>query len=339
MKVAIQVILFHSSKHLAPLLESLKTQTFRDFEIYFQDNSTDADEAARCRGLITSSGLPATLTIAEKNTGFTAHNDLFAQSSAPFVFVLNDDTILDVHCLGELVKTMESDEMIASVTPLIFRATRGTLHAPSISDDLEVDTAGHEYRLLSDIRDLGSGQKWGSVKDELGRSGEVFGVAGTAALYRRSAVLAVSPDATLYDPTFFMYKEDVDLDIRLRRGGWKAWRASDAIVFHARSIAGKPSVTWSRLALERSRPARLRRWSYRNTHHLYTYHWSPSIGVKDLVVGFLFEVMRSAGVFVASPVVWFAAVGDLLHDLPAAYRRRKKMEVIGLKHMRFTNLV
>ncbi|MCK9360613.1 glycosyltransferase family 2 protein [Patescibacteria group bacterium] len=339
MKVAIQVILYHSSKHLAPLLESLKAQTFRDFEIYFQENSLDADEAARCRDLITSSGLPATFSISKTNTGFTAHNELFAQSTAPGVFVLNDDTILDPECLGHLVKTMESDETIASVTPLIFRVPRGTMRAPSVTDELEVDTAGHEYRLLSDIRDIGSGRKWGSVKSELARSGEVFGVAGTAALYRRSAVLAVSPDATLYDPTFFMYKEDVDLDLRLRRGGWKTWRASDAIVFHARSISGKPSLTLSRLAQERSRPPRLRRWTYRNTHHLYTYHWSPAIGAKDLFFGFFFEVMRSLGVFVASPAVWFGGVSDLLHALPAAYRRRKKMEAMGLKHIRFIDLV
>ncbi|MCC6563401.1 glycosyltransferase family 2 protein [Candidatus Uhrbacteria bacterium] len=339
MKVAIQVVLFHSSKHLAPLLESVKAQTFRDFEIYFQENSLDADEAARCRDLIASSGLPATLTISKINTGFTAHNELFAQSSAPFVFVLNDDTILDPACLESLVKAMESDEMIASVTPLIFRVPRGTSSAPPITDDLEVDTAGHEYRLLSDIRDLGSGQKWGSVKGDFSRSGEVFGVSGTAALYRRSAVLAVSPDATLYDPTFFMYKEDVDLDLRLRRGGWKAWRSSDAIVFHARSISGKPSLTLSRLAMERSRPPRLRRWTYRNTHHLYTYHWSPKIGAKDLFFGFFFEVMRSLGVFAASPAVWFGGASDLLRALPAAYRRRKKMEAMGLKHIRFTNLV
>lgn len=339
MKVAIQVLLYHSSKHLEPLLESLKAQTFRDFEIFFQENSVDAAEAARCHDLIAASGLQSTFTISNKNTGFTAHNDLFAQSNAPLVFVLNDDTLLAPECLAELVKVMESDPMIASVTPLIFRVERGTKRAPSITDDLLVDTAGHEYRLLSDIRDLGSGQEWGKVKSEFGTSSSVFGVSGTAALYRRSAVLSVSPDATLYDPTFFMYKEDVDLDLRLRRGGFKAWRAAEAIVFHARTIGGKPSMSLSRLALERSRPARLRRWSYRNQHHIYTYHWSLKIGAKDLVVGFLFEFTRSLGVFVASPLVWFGAVADLARDLPAAYRRRKKMEAMGLKYARFIDSV
>lgn len=339
MKVAIQVILYRSSRHLAPLLESLKTQTFRDFSLYFQENSLNAEEAAACREMIVASGLPATFTVGAKNTGFTAHNDLFVQSSAPFVFVLNDDTILDPYCLERLVQAMESDAKVAAVTPLLFRVLRGTQVAPSIDDDLIVDTAGHEYRLFSDIRDIASGKKWGSVKTELSRSGEVFGVAGTAALYRRSAVLAVSPDAMLYDPTFFMYKEDVDLDLRLRRGGWKAWRSSEAVVFHARSIAGNPSVSLSRLALERARPPLLRRWSYRNTHHLYIYHWSLALGVKDLFFGFLFEVARSVGVFVASPLVWFGAMSDIVRGFPAAYRRRKQMEAMGLKQIRFTNFV
>lgn len=337
MKVAIQIILFHSSKHLAPLLESLKVQTFRGHAIFFHDNSMDAEESERSRALIALSGLPVTFTIGEKNTGYTAHNALLEQSDAPLVFVLNDDTILDRACLERLVAAMESDPKLAAVTPLVFRAPRGARHAPSITEATIVDTAGHEYRLLSDIRDIASGRPWGEVRGELSRSGEVFGVAGTAALYRRSAVLAVSPDATLYDPTFFMYKEDVDLDIRFRRGGWKAWRASDAIVFHARSVAGTPELNLSRLKSERARSPILRRWSYLNTHRIYTYHWSPRIGAKDIVFGLLFEVLRSLGVFVASPLVWIRAFSDIVRVFPQTYRRRKKMEQIGLPYIKMTS--
>lgn len=333
--IAIQVVLFHSSKHLVPLLESLKAQTFQDFELFFHDNSCDAAESERSRSLITASGLQSRITISEKNIGFTAHNNLFAQHDTPFVFVLNDDTIFDPPCLAHLVAAMESDSKVASVTPLIFRMPRGTSTRPSVTDDLVVDTAGHEYRLHSDIRDIGSGRTWGEVKQDLAKSGEVFGVSGTAALYRRSAVLAVSPDATLYDLTFFMYKEDVDLDMRLKRGGWKAWRASDAVVFHSRTMFGVPSVSLSRLQQERSRPAALRRWSYLNTHRIYTYHWSLKLGLRDVIFGLLFECLRTLGTFVASPSVWFFATRDCFVGLPVAWHRRKKMEAIGLKHIRF----
>ncbi|MEI7512854.1 MAG: glycosyltransferase [Candidatus Uhrbacteria bacterium] len=335
MKVAIQVVLYKSSSFLAPLLESLKAQTYNDFELYFFDNSVDAAESARSQSIISSLVPHFTFLSSNKNIGFTAHNELFAQHDAPLVFVLNDDTLLEPHCLERLVAMMESEQRMASVTPLIFRVPRGTSARPVVSDELIVDSAGHEYRYLSDIRDIGSGRVWGEVKDELAKSGPVFGVAGTAALYRRKAVLAVSPDGTLFDPTFFMYKEDVDLDLRFRRGGWKSWRASSAVLFHARSIAGTPSVSLSRLAQERARSPILRRWSYRNTHCLYTYHWSLKLGFRDVVFGLGFELMRSLGVFVASPKVWFGAMLDVARGLPASYRRRKKMEQMGLKYVRF----
>jgi len=334
-RVAIQIITYKSSEFLAPLLKSIKEQSFNDYEVLMYENSADTEEAKRVKDLIDASGLQVAFTVGEKNIGFTAHNFMFAQSDAPLVFVLNDDTLLDPLCLERMVAMLESDPKVAAVTPLIFRVPRGTSERPAISDALTVDTAGHEYRLLSDIRDLGSGKSWGEVKEDLAKSGQVFGVSGTAALYRRKSVLAVSPDATLFDPTFFMYKEDVDLDLRLRRGGWRAWRASSAIVFHGRGVAGTPSFSISRLQQERLRSPLIRKWTYRNTHHLYTYHWSLKLGFRDVVFGFLFEIGRTLGVFVASPSVWFGAASMIIRDFPVAWRRRQKMEQIGLKHVRF----
>lgn len=35
-----------------------------------------------------------------------------------------------------------------------------------------------------------------------------------------------------YDPAFFMYHEDVDLNIRIRRAGWETWYLPQAVVVH-----------------------------------------------------------------------------------------------------------
>ena len=69
---------------------------------------------------------------------------------------------------------------------------------------------------------------------------EVFGVSAAAALYRRSALDAVSSDGQAFDEAFFMYKEDVDLAWRLRRAGYAACVASEAVAYHGRTAAGRP---------------------------------------------------------------------------------------------------
>ena len=50
---------------------------------------------------------------------------------------------------------------------------------------------------------------------------EVAGVSATAALYRRDALMRVSPLGEVFEPSFFAYYEDVDLSLRLARAGWR----------------------------------------------------------------------------------------------------------------------
>jgi len=58
--------------------------------------------------------------------------------------------------------------------------------------------------------------------------GEVFGACAGAALYRRSAVLALGG----FDERYFAYLEDVDLALRLRLAGWRC-RYEPAVAWHA----------------------------------------------------------------------------------------------------------
>ena len=57
---------------------------------------------------------------------------------------------------------------------------------------------------------------------------EVEQVAGAAVVIRREAWQQVGG----FDPAFFMYFEDTDLCIRLRKAGWSIWFLPDARVHH-----------------------------------------------------------------------------------------------------------
>jgi N-acetylglucosaminyl-diphospho-decaprenol L-rhamnosyltransferase len=53
---------------------------------------------------------------------------------------------------------------------------------------------------------------------------------------RMSALRGELPN--VFDESFFMYKEDIDLSLRLRKKGWKLLYAPTVEAFHARGWAG-----------------------------------------------------------------------------------------------------
>jgi len=58
-------------------------------------------------------------------------------------------------------------------------------------------------------------------------------------MYRVFAVKRASLDGTLFDPYFFMYKEDVELAFRLNAAGYVAAIVGDAVAYHRRSYGTK----------------------------------------------------------------------------------------------------
>lgn len=304
MQLAIQVVLYKSSNDLPKLLESLKQQTFQDWKLFCFENSCNPVEQAASEEILRASGLSYQLTISASNIGFTAHNSLYKQHNAPFVLVLNDDAFLDPNYLSILMNDMAAKPHCASAVGLIFRL------------DDKVDTAGLDYRALGHVVDI----------HQKSEAGIIFGISGAIALYRRAAIDAVSPDATLFDPTFFMYKEDVDLAIRLKRGGWSAWFNPTAIAWHERAIKEEGRGLLARLKAERKRPPYLRKMSYRNQWMIYIYHFSYKNGLGDILKTFVHQFLRDALTILASPMVFILAWIDIVTSLPQALKRRARLE-------------
>lgn len=288
MKLAIQIILYHSSKRLAPLLESLKAQAFQDFEVWFLDNSENRDEAELSRAQIESSGLRHRLIVNETNTGFAGgHQAMFLAHDAPFILLLNDDAQLDERYLERVMRRIESDPKIGSVTGLVLR-----------SDGETVDSTGLEYRCLAQIVDRYAGEKRELIHARL-HAGEVFGVSGAVGLYRRSAV---EQAGGLFDPKWFMYKEDVDLALRLRKAGFIAWFEPNALAWHERGVKAGSSHA--------KRPAILRKSSYVNQWRIYRRHWKGASNADKLrSVGF--EFLRSMHLLFTAPGIFFQAWYDI----------------------------
>jgi GT2 family glycosyltransferase len=158
-------------------------------------------------------GVPGVELIAnEFNAGFAAGNNVaiarLLEDGAEFVWVLNNDTIVERTTLGNLLSVASAAPRVAAVGSVIY--------------DMEVPE-----RVIT--WGGGSVGRWtGRTRDARSRSDRVDYVTGASMLLRSEALREVG----LFDTRYFFTWEDVDLCTRLRRHGWRIAIADDARVWH-----------------------------------------------------------------------------------------------------------
>lgn len=269
MKLSVQLVTWNGEQYLPKLFESLKKQTFQDWELLIWDNGSsdrtlkiiDSQVVIPAKvGIQGQSGLPIRyLLTKDRNFGFAAaHNALFKQSSYKYVLLLNQDMVLETDVFEKLVGYLEKNDSVASVAPRLM----------SYTDSDVIDSLGLKIRGSRQAIDQFAGFSWKETKQLLAaESLLVFGVSAALAIYRRAAIAKIGDK--LFDETYFSYKEDVDLAWRLRRAGYSSSVLFDAVAFHNRSAKnlGDGGVATTLQNKKKQSPL-IRYYSYKN--HLAT---------------------------------------------------------------------
>lgn len=245
-------------------IEAVLASEFVDFELTYMENYNPASASLvnQVRGHF---GTDSRLLIVEtdSNLGFAGgHNRFFAETDTKLLMVLNPDAILHPEFLTHIVKPFV-DPRVGAVT--------GKMIKPSPNSDGArlLDGTGI---ILSHSR---RGRERGQLEVDHGQYDDqprVFGVSGTAAVYRKSALELVKlGDSEYFDADFFAYWEDLDLSWRLRLAGYECVYVPEAIVEHGRAVgASKGGILNFRefVRHHRSFSLQVRKWSWRN--HLFT---------------------------------------------------------------------
>ncbi|MHB8509954.1 MAG: glycosyltransferase family 2 protein [Candidatus Dormibacteria bacterium] len=168
----------------------------------------------------------------DHNTGFAAAANVGAgMATTDYVALLNYDVVLDPGYLSSCVAALDSNPGAGSAQGLLLRPGR-----------LLLDSAGHTVSRGRWVRNRGENQPLGSPAAWAPAS--VFGVTGAAAVYRRAMLEEVSSvTGHLFDPAFFAYLEDVDLDHRAAWLGWSALVVEGAVAEHVHSGSGARGST------------------------------------------------------------------------------------------------
>jgi GT2 family glycosyltransferase len=223
-RVTVIVATYNGLRYLVPCLHALETQTFREFTvIVVDDGSSDGTLAVVRRDF------PAVVVVRFPTNGglARAHNAAIAASNGELIVLLNNDTEPEPHWLERLIAAADvCPDAWAVACKLRLWDRRDRLHA-----------AGDGFGNDGVPRNLGVWERDDGQWDD-GRW--LWGPQGGAALYRRSALRALSSDALgdPFDASFFMYCEDVDLNWRAKLAGYRTAFAPDAVVYHHLSATG-----------------------------------------------------------------------------------------------------
>jgi GT2 family glycosyltransferase len=269
-KLTINLVTYNGAKYIPFLFDSLKKQTYKDWAINVIDNNSQ-DSAIKLLKkelnnlMVQNNTVEKTKLIEKKeNIGFTvAHNELFQKSESKYFLILNQDTYLQPDCLEKMVKFLDKNKEVFVVSPRLMKwdFTKGINGFTNI-----IDSLGLKVLRSRRVVEIGAGDVWNDKNKE----SEVFGVSGTCAMFRKSAIEEVLyKNNELFDSSYFMYKEDVDLAYRLQQRDSKVFVLSDAVCYHDRSgKAGKNLSDKTAIKNKKSQSELIKYYSYKN--HLAT---------------------------------------------------------------------
>jgi len=213
-KVAVLVLNYNGKIHLKECFESLKEQTYENYEVYLVDNASSDDSIEYTKRLF-----PWVKIIAfNRNWGFAeGYNRAIKLMKTNLIALLNNDTKVDKKWLEELVKAIVKDNKIIAVGSkiLLYEDPRIINHAGA-----KITPIGGGFDIGFLRCDKGKGESY--------RSKYVGAVCGAAMLVRRDLFLKIGG----FDKHFFAYFEDTDFCWRAWLLGYKVLFVPSSIVYH-----------------------------------------------------------------------------------------------------------
>lgn len=225
-KITVVIPNYNGIDYLGKCLKSLYRQEVGTppFEVLIVDNASGDGSIERAKGLVKrlekqtefhTSITAVRFLCLESNTGFChAVNVGIENSQAPYVILLNNDTMVKPGYVKALYRTMERHPRAFSVSAKMLMWDR-----PDLLDD-----AGDLYNVLGWAYAPGKGKR----AEAYNRTRRVFAACAGAAIYRRSILKEIG----LFDEQHFAYLEDVDIGYRAQIFGYENLYEPRAQVLH-----------------------------------------------------------------------------------------------------------
>jgi GT2 family glycosyltransferase len=217
------IVLNHNGLvHLGECLGSLRATDYGNFRVAIVDNASTDGSRDYVRAKFPKVEIVEN-KINEQFAGGMNRGIAYARAKgAEYIALLNNDLIVERSWLGEMVRAMRSDPRAGAVAArLMYYQNRRIMNGIGV----EVTRLGYAI-------DRGQGELFA---EKYRIPGEVLAFSGGACLLNAKAIAEVG----VFDRSFIIYMEDVDLSFRMRGAGWKVLAAPAAVVYHKHSATMK----------------------------------------------------------------------------------------------------
>lgn len=247
-EIAVIVVNYRTADLAIAAVESVRARDHgrRHVTVHLVDNASPGDDAREFVRTHSERGWgeEVRLYLESENHGFGCGNNVVLEALARAgtppdkVFLLNPDARVENDAVAILASALDAEPRAAAAGAALRdetgKARSGAFRFPSmIGEIVRVINFGPLDRLLG-------GRRPSLSPDHPG--GPVDWVSGAAVMFRFDALRTVG----FFNPAFFLYYEEVELMLRLARGGWTTLYVPEAVVTHIEGVAtgrGKPGRT------------------------------------------------------------------------------------------------
>ncbi len=224
-----------NGKHfLAECIDSLKEQTFRDFETILVDNGSTDGSAEFVEERY---GKFVRIIRNKKNLGFTGGNNVgIGAARGEYIVLLNNDTWAPPTWLNELVKATPLSPPIGMWASKVYSYYKRS----------QIEAVGELIYWDGLSRSRGQYEQERGQYEEME---EIFFPPGCGGMYRK----VVFEEIGLFDEDFFAYGDDAEIGIRARLAGWKCVYVPKAVLYHKNSGTGGQYSPFKAFYVERNR--------------------------------------------------------------------------------------
>lgn len=261
-KLSIVIVHWRTPELLEKCLKALESEPdAHSFETYVVDNAS-GDQSLD----ILAHKFPSVKAIAnDENVGFSkACNQVIPISKAPFVLLLNPDTVVRDGAISKLLRFIDTDLECGAVGPKVLNED-GSLQLACRRSFPSLQAAFFRVTYLSRLfPNSPLFAKYNLTYADPNQSLEVDALSGACMMVRREAIDRVG----LLDEDIFMFGEDIDWCWRIKEAGWKIFYLPEAEIFHRHGASSRLRPVRATIDLHKGMEVFYRK-------HLAPKYWAP----------------------------------------------------------------
>jgi|SRR5215212_575749 len=202
-------------------LASVDRLEYPNYRLLIVDNCSTDDSVDRIRAARPDIFLIQT----DKNLGFAGGNNLGIRHAldqgAEYVWLLNNDTVVDSRSLTTMVDLAEEDSRVGLVGSVLYYMDK--------PEKVQIWGGAYVYFWYGIVRN----------REAPTNHSELQHIIGASMLIKRALI----EDIGLLDERYFMGWEDIDYGFKARNNGWKLKTASASVVWHKVSASSRKDLT------------------------------------------------------------------------------------------------